>query len=269
MQRIYLKAASILVFALVATTVFAHDTWLLPKAFRIQAERPTMLALTSGMAFPLPVHAITQDRVQQATMRLAGETSQLNTFAISKKSLNLSVNASNVGVAVVSVALKPRTLELSPKLVQEYLTEIGASDSLKAAWKKPSAIKWRETYTKHSKTFIGVGEERFFRGDSSWKDAQGLTLEIIPEKHPCLLRRGDELPVRILLAGKPAANFPLGIVHSASKQATLQRTDADGRTIIKLTKAARYLIRGTSLRPSSTKPDEWESDFTTMTLEVR
>jgi uncharacterized GH25 family protein len=253
-----------------AITLFAHDTWLLPKAFRVQQERPTVLAMTSAMAFPRPASAIAQDRIAQAMMRLAGETIQLGKFQRSTKTLNITVNPSNVGVAAVSVALKPRTLELTPKLVREYLEEIGASDSLKNVWKNPpSGLKWRETYAKHTKTFLGVGGEKFFQNDSSWSAPQGLQLEIIPERHPCLLRRGQDLPVVVLLNGKPLANFPLGLVRAGEKHGLLQTTDANGRTTFKLPKAAQYLLRGTLLLPSSAPNTEWESHFTTLTVEAR
>jgi uncharacterized GH25 family protein len=255
---------------LVVNVAQAHDTWLLPKTFRVQAERKTTLALTSGMAFPKPVHAITTDRLEQVIMRLAGETQQLSKYALGKKSLDFTINPANVGVAVVSVVLKPRTLELAPKLIQEYLDEIGASDSLKAAWKQPSANKkWRETYTKHAKTFLAVGEEKFFEKDSSWKVPQGLRLEIVPERHPCLLRAKGELPVQVLLNGKPLANFPLGMAQAGVKASILQTTDANGRTTFKLPNAAQYLIRGTLLLPSAANPSEWQSDFATLTVEAR
>lgn len=273
------KSASFLALVLIANVVFvpvvvAHDTWLLPKAFRIQAERKVTLALTSGMAFPIPAHAIAIDRLDQAMMRLAGETQQLSKYTKSRLSLDFTINPANVGVAVVSVVLKPRALELAPKLIQEYLDEIGASDSLKAAWKQPSKDrKWRETYTKHAKTFLAVGEEKFFDKDSSWKQPQGLRLEIVPERHPCLLRAKSgiptELPVQVLLNGKPLANFPLGLVQSGAKTSTLQTTDANGRTTFKLPNAAQYLIRGTLLLPSTTNPSEWQSDFATLTVEAR
>jgi uncharacterized GH25 family protein len=264
------KSALCLAFMLSTIVAQAHDTWLLPKAFRAQAERKTTLALTSGMAFPKPVHAITTDRLDQATMRLAGETQQLSKYALGKKSLDFTVNPANVGVAVVSVVLKPRTLELAPKLIQEYLDEIGASDSLKAAWKQPSAKKkWRETYIKHAKTFLAVGEEKFFANDSSWKTPQDLRLEIIPERHPGLLRAKSELPVQVLLNGKALANFPLGLVQAGAKTGTLQTTDANGRTTFILPNAVQYLIRGTLLLPSAANPSEWTSDFATLTIEAR
>jgi uncharacterized GH25 family protein len=269
------KCALFLAFMTVANGTFApfaqaHDTWLLPKAFRVQAERKTTLALTSGMTFPTLDHAIATDRIQQAVMNLAGETQQLSKYVKGKKSLDFAVNPANVGVAVLSVVLKPRTLELAPKLIQEYLDEIGASDSLKAAWKQPSpSMQWRETYTKYAKTFMFVGAEKFFQNDSAWKVPHGLALEIIPERHPGLLRANDELPVQVLLSGKPLANFPLGLAQAGNKKGILQITDANGRTTFKLPKAAQYLIRGTLLLPSLTNPSEWQSDFATLTIETR
>ncbi len=255
---------------------FAHDTWLLPQRFRVAPERPCLLGLTSAMQFPQSAFSIKQDRLEQATMSLAGERQQLSKFTAAKKELTVQVNPANVGVAAISIVLKPRTLELSPKLVREYLAEIGASDSLKNLWKNPpQGLKWRESYAKHSKTFLFVGEERFWVKDSSWAIPQGAKLEIVPEQHPGLLRSAKELAVRVLFDGKPLANFALSLVQG-KKSVQQQRTDANGRVVFSLSavfpqknsKAAPMLVRGTLLQAASDTANlDWESHFATLTLE--
>ncbi|TAE31157.1 MAG: DUF4198 domain-containing protein [Candidatus Kapaibacterium sp.] len=256
--------------------ISAHDTWLLPQRFRVTPERPCLLGLTSAMQFPQAAFSIKQDRIEQATMSLAGERQQLTKFTAAKKELMLQVNPANVGVAGISINLKSRTLELSPKLVREYLAEIGASESLKNIWKNPpQGLKWRESYTKHSTTFLFVGEERFWVKDSSWAIPQGAKLEIVPEQHPGLLRNAKELAVRVLFDGKPLANFALSLVQG-KKSVEQQRTDASGRVVFSLptlfpqknSKAAPMLVRGTLLQAASdTETLDWESHFATLTLE--
>jgi len=59
------------------------------------------------------------------------------------------------------------------------------------------------------------------------------------------------------------------MVLAGKKLGEFQTTDGEGRTSFRIKRAGRYLIRATELRPS-TRPDlEWESDFTTLTVEIR
>lgn len=254
-------------------TASAHDTWLLPKAFRLKPEQRSLLAFTSGMIFPKNNYAIKPDRIENAFVLLAAEKTQLTKRQTTPKALEIPVMPPNVGVATAFVELMPKSLSLTPKLVREYLGEIGATDSLKAVWRnvpqKGNNMKWRESYTKHAKTFFFVGKEEDVKRDSSWKKPCGMKLEIIPEAHPGLLRAKGTLPVRVLLDGKPLANFPVGFVGESGAKSILQTTNTEGQTTFALPKAGRYLLRGTLLKPLQTNDLEWQSDFTTLTVEVR
>jgi hypothetical protein len=253
-------------------TASAHDTWLLPKVFRLKAEQRSQISFTSGMAFPRNEHAIKSERVEQAFVLLAGEKTQLAKRELAPKSLEFPIMPPNVGVATVFINLQPKTLDLKPRLVREYLAEIGASDSLKAVWKKvpntDNTRRWRESYTKHAKTHIFIGAEANVRQDSAWKQPCGMALEIVAEAHPGLLRAKTEFPVRVLLDGKALPNFPVGCLREGSKQGTLQTTDAEGRVSMKLLQKGRYLLRGTLLKPATTSDMDWQSHFTTLTIEV-
>ena len=96
-----------------------------------------------------------------------------------------------------------------------------------------------------------------------------MALEIVPEKDPTALHSGDELPVRVLLHGKPFPSFPVGLVREGDPHGTLRRTDEAGRVTFRLDRAGRWLLRGTDLRRSSKPRTDWESDFTTLTFHVR
>ena len=110
------------------------------------------------------------------------------------------------GVAAFWVKLPPRSIELTPEQVKEYLDEVDAPEALRQEWAEMKEPRWRESYTKHPKTFARVGQPQ---SDRSWAEPVGMFLEIVPEKDPTALKAGDDFPVRVLKDGKPFAGFSL------------------------------------------------------------
>ena len=252
---------------MISAPALAHDTWLIPERFAVPKESVVQLDLTSGTSFPALATSIKPDRIDSARCRFSGQRSDIVDFESEPKSLRLFARTPESGFATCWVALKPRSIELTPKQVQEYLHEIGANDSVRQQWNKTAQPKrWRETYTKEAKTFVSVGT---IEHDVSWTEPVGLSLEIIPEKDPASLHVGDALPVQVLKAGKPLAGFPLGILHEGKSRGTIRRTDRHGRVAFRLDSAGRWLLRGTELRSAPQAEGEWESTFTTLTINVK
>jgi uncharacterized GH25 family protein len=262
--RRFLAVALILLTAFAAS---AHDTWLLARHAYVAPGVRVWLDLTSGMTFPALESAIKPERVNIARCRVNSKTVEIAERASASKSLALRVRMPDSGIATVWVELKPKSLELTPKQVEEYLDEINAPASLRQSWKTSAGTnRWREIYTKHAKTFVRVGEAI---SDHSWAEPAGMTLEIVPEKNPTTLRAGEDFPVRVLRDGSPLPNFSLGIVREGNTFSEFQTTDANGRVIFRIARSGKWLLRGTELRPSNKPETEWESDFTTLTIEVR
>lgn len=249
-----------------AAPALAHDTWLLARVTAAPLGTAVTLDLTSGMAFPANETAIKPDRIARAAVRLAGTTSDLKDRRSATTSLEFTARPSEPGVAALWVELAPKSIELKPDQVQEYLDEIGASPEIRRAWAESlEPRRWRESYVKHAKTYVRVGQPA---EDRSWAEPVGMALEIVPEKDPTALRPGDGLPVRLLRDGKPLASFSVGLVHEGDADGNLATTDATGRATFRLDRAGRWLLRATDLRRSSKTDTDWESDFTTVTLSV-
>jgi len=245
----------------------AHDTWLLPDLFDTPPGSRIALELTSGMAYPEPETAIQPDRIGRAVLRLAGKTVDIPERASAAKALRLAIALDDPGIATLAVDLEPRTIELTREQVPEYLEEIGSPPAVVEAWNRmPEPKRWRESYVKHAKTFVRVGEPA---ADDSWAQALGLALEIVPEKDPTGLHAGDSLPVRVLKGGEPFAGFTVELVAAGASADARQTTDTAGRATFRLPRAGRWLLRGTDVRATSRPDADWESDFTTLTLEVR
>ena len=263
------KRTSIIVAAatLLATAALAHDTWLLPRTFRAPARVRVEMELTSGMAFPKNETAIDPERIERSGMRLGADTVPLTIGARGKDSLRLAATPLADGIATLWVELRPRTLELTPAQVEEYLAEIGAPPEVRKRYEAmPAPRRWRETYRKHAKTFVRVGETA---GDPLWRFPVGLGFELVPQADPTALRAGQQLGVTLLRGGKPAAAMSISLVREGSAEAIARTTDAAGNAEFPLAKAGRYLLRATDLRAADGKEVDWESDFTTLTVMVQ
>jgi len=248
------------------TAALGHDTWLIPDRFGVALKTTVKLDLTSGMAFPKLDVGPKRERVESARCRLAGRAFEISDISAGPSSLLFKSELPETGIATFWVKLPPRSIELKPAEVQEYLDEIDAPASLRKQWAEMEPKRWREVYAKHPKTFVRVGDPK---ADRSWAEPVGMILEIVPEKDPTTLREGDELSVRVLKNGTPYGAFSLNALAAGETKGETQKTDPAGRVTFRLNKAGAWLLRGTDVRKSTKMDADWESDFTTVTLEVK
>lgn len=249
-----------------AASAAAHDTWLLPRRAAVSPGAAVTLDLTSGMAFPAPETAIQPERIARSGVRLAGINLPLRDRRSAQRSLVLTARLPAAGLATLWIELAAKSLELDEGEVAEYLDEIGAGPELRKVWAAAGpGRRWRETYVKHAKTFVRVGDAA---RDRSWAEPVGMKLEIVPEKDPTALRPGEELPLRVLRDGNPCPGLAVGLVREGDAHAEIRRADAAGRLSFRVPRSGRWLLRATDLRPSGTSDAHWESDFTTLTFSV-
>ncbi|HVF71615.1 MAG TPA: DUF4198 domain-containing protein [Chthoniobacterales bacterium] len=244
----------------------AHDTWLGPDRYEVAPKTVVTLDLTSGMEFPALETGPKRERVEAAKCRLAERTFGIADISAGPKSLVFKLELVDPGVATIWVMLPPRSIELTAEQVKEYLDEIEAPADLRKQWAEMSPPRWRESYTKHPKTFIRVGDAK---ADRSWEKPVGMALEIVPENDPTTLRAGDELTVRVLKNGEPFPGFALNAVAGGATRGETKKSDAAGRIVFRMDKAGPWLLRGTDVRRSTRSDADWESDFATLTLAVK
>jgi uncharacterized GH25 family protein len=265
MNRIKIVVTTLACTAFVAVTL-GHDTWFIADQMKTSPGAMVTLDLTSGMAFPTLESAPKKERVGNALCRLAGRTFEISKVVQGQKSLQFKTELPSEGVATLWIKLPSREIELKPEQVVEYLDEVSAPEALRKQWNEMKTPKrWRESYTKHPKTFVRVGDPK---SDASWKESTGMFLEIVPEKDPTALRVGDDFPARILKDGKPFANFALNAVHAGETKGETRTTDNGGRVTFQMSKEGRWLLRGTDIRKSNRPDTDFESDFATLTVEV-
>lgn len=253
-------------FAAAAVPAFAHDTWLLPRQWHAKPSERLVAELTSAMDFPNPETAVGAERLVARSMRLNGTITPLEPLPPSGKTLQLATMASTPGVAALWIVTMPRTLDLKPAEVKHYLEEVGAWDTVGEQWRRSGGKTWRETYTKVAKSLVSVGEPR---DGTSWNEPVGAPLELVPASDPAHLVDGGQLTLRLLWNGKPVPDLAVGAVAGSGRAPVLRRTDSGGQVSFRLDRPGPWLFRATLLRPAQGRSGEWESTFTTLTLDVR
>jgi ketosteroid isomerase-like protein len=188
-----------------ATTLGAHDFWLVPNAFQLGAgDTLTVLGQTSSH-FPTTESAVAVDRVADARVIGAGTETPIRDLSIADKSLRLRARPGAPGQYVVAARLHWRSSRESAESFRRYLQLEGAPAALERI-DREGLLAGRDSvtrrYAKYARTLVQVGRG----GGKAFSRAAGHPLEFIPVNDPGMLRPGDTLHVRLVLLGKPAAN---------------------------------------------------------------
>jgi hypothetical protein len=245
----------------------AHETWLLPRDFTPAVGEATSLVMTSGMAFPELNAGIDPRRISEAVLVQDGERYSLVPAGMTEAALELTTSLRE-GDACAWVGLRPRILEIEADGVAHYLEEIGASDANLSAWaEQPEPRTWRESYAKVARTYLR-SEPATSLGRPCWTAQSDARFDILPTSNPSVLRAGDAIEVQVLFDGQPLAGQAVGLMHEGEKE-PLQRSNAEGVVRFTFGAAGSYMIFATHLRPQQGDDFNWESDFVTLTLDVK
>jgi len=265
-------ALAVLLASLLIPRAAAHETWLLPRSFVVEAGESLELLMTSGMDFPALASGIDRRRIAEAVLLQDGTRRRLVPSRDRVGALELTGVAER-GLACAWVQLRPRILEIEEEdSVEHYLDEIGAPATVRDAW-TTSDEEWRESYAKVARSYLRAENGRAgVLGDTAssvcYAEMTSARFDILPLADPTRLGIGDELELQVLFDGRPLTGQAVGLLREGAEPAPLIRSGADGRVFFTIAGAGRHMIYATNLRPASGEGYNWESDFITLTFEA-
>lgn len=254
---------------LVACSLAAHDTWLVPQQFRVTAGKPVQVALNTSEAFPTSEAAPAPDRIASFEAVTANGRAAVTGYRVDGKSLVAEVTP-GPGTTLVAAVTHPRLIVLKPEQFAEYITAERLEAIVAARQARGETQKdGRERYSKIAKLALCAPKP----AGVAFEKPLGLKVEILPLTDPCDLEQGRELEVQVLFDGRPLAHVWVtgGYegVHGHDYPVWV-RTDADGRAKIALDRKGAWFVRVLHMIPSKDFPDaEWQSWFSTLTFEVQ
>jgi uncharacterized GH25 family protein len=162
----------------------------------------------------------------------------------------------------------PQLIKLDAAKFNAYLTEEGL-DTIRAQRRQlgEDKLPGRERYSRYLKSLVRAGGH----SDDTWKRALGQRLEIVPLVDPFAVKKGGNLPLRVLFDGKPLAGAKV-LAHrrAAGKTATQSATtSAKGEVTFKVNGTGTWLVRLVHMRRAIKDKDaDWESFWGALTFGV-
>jgi uncharacterized GH25 family protein len=254
---------------LVPIALVAHDTWLVPMAFRVEPGKTVKVRLATSEAFPTSDSAVGPERVEQFFVRDSRGVTDVKCYRVEDKFLVAEVTPARAGHTIVVAETKPRLLVLEPKQFSDYLRaeELKAVIDARAKTGEKDA-PGRERYRKIAKAAVCAGDAR----DDAYREVEGLWLEIVLLKSPCNLRVGDRLEVQVLHLGNPLIGTRLAVGYqgpTGHNYPIWTETNAKGRALIEFDRPGAWFLRTLHMvRARGDTEADWHSAFSTVTFEV-
>jgi uncharacterized GH25 family protein len=217
---------------LASTPVFAHDFWLQPMRFIMAAPGAVPMLIYVG-------HGAARERWGVGIDRVVQFKSSGPDGLIDRKS-NLTLDGPQVDAVIPlakrgSYVLAFQSLASASDLPFLRFNDYVATEGLTpiATYRTRTGTQksnGRELYSRRAKAIIQIGPVDP-QGAARVTKPIGLSLEIVPERHPLLLKPGEKLPIRVLFNRRPLAGalVKLTDLDADAVAVAIMKTDAAGR----------------------------------------
>jgi hypothetical protein len=257
--------------ALTAGSAAAHDLFLKLDTYFLPPNTPVRVTILNG-TFTTSEGIVARDRIADISLVGPAGTQALDTGVVTAraKSSELRLRTGAEGTYVLGLSIRPREIALTGRQFNEYLQEEGIEDVLAERTRTGTLGEpAKERYAKHVKSVFQVGKAR----TESAVATLGYAAEIVPLENPYGLTRGKGLSVRCLIDGQPVGNLVviaggIGPKGGAIKEIRV-RTGADGIARLPLGAPGRWYAKFVRMHRSTLPGINYESQWATLTLEVR
>jgi uncharacterized GH25 family protein len=247
-----------------APLAHAHDFWLQPHDFRVDANTPLAFTLRVGhgplrQRSPIPMRrverldAIAPDgsvRDMRSRLRLGGDRDDGDVAFASDGSYLLVLQTDDRAES-----------HLPAIRFNDYLRVEGLTPALelRASTHRTDA-DGSENYRRIAKAIVEVGGAQ---ADAQITKALGLSLEIVPERNPCAMPRAATLPVRVDYERHPLAGALVKLTDLGNDAEPFEArvTDAEGRAEFTLPGNGAWLLNVIWTKP---KPAGSDTEFDTV-----
>ena len=260
-------AVSVMILA-GATTLLAHDLFLLPSAFFVAPASTVSMKLLNG-TFDKSEGSVAANRVHDLSVvtpsgRIAASRSGWREVG---DTTVFPVRVGESGNYVIGVSTLPRMIRLEAKDFNEYLRTEGSPQILAQRRKTgEDGLAARERYSKHVKAILQVGSSQ----SPNYDAVLGYPVELVPLDNPYALVRGKGLRVRALIDGKPQANQLLYYAGRHANGTAMPersvRTDSAGIARVRLPSGGKWYVKFIHMVKVARDTVDYESNWATITF---
>lgn len=260
------RAIALTSCALIAgVQLIAHDLWIEPSAFLLEAGKPLSVKLRVGVDLlgdPVPRDTAQIDRfiaVDAEGSRPIPGRDGMDPAGLWR--------ATTPGLTIIGYSSKPSSIVLTGQKFHEYLAEEGleAIAALRAQ-RNQTGAEAREDFSRCAKALLWSGPSNAAQTDR----ALGFTLELIAERNPYVMRPGQELPVRLVYRDQPLSGALVVAINKRDPSVKLTaRSGKDGRATFRLSQPGMWLIKAVHMTEAPAGgAAQWASFWASLTFQL-
>jgi hypothetical protein len=259
----------------------AHQTYMIADLYELRPGTDNYLILRNGTYFESG-YSITRKMSRDISIVMGGERKTPPDDEVEDvdgnptyKQTYIKVFAEKEGTGLAGLAAHPDYIALPAEVFENYLVHEGLDDAVAEFRATNDRTTIRERYTKHAKGIFQVGKPL----SDDFRHALGYKAEIFIEQNPGSVTVGDDMSIQVMYDGKPLANQLVYVSNAnreAPEKATIPeiseyrlRTDENGRATFEITEKAKWYIQMIHMQKVDDEDADWESNWSTITFEIR
>jgi uncharacterized GH25 family protein len=268
MQK-YIRLCFLPILIVMSPLTLAHDFWLAPEQFQIQAPSTVPILFKVGHKGDVEPWDLRWKRIVALRQYQQDGIIDLSTTVKPVSARNegsANVIAQNAGTLIIGFESYHSVSELEAERFNSYasdegLTRVIATRTSKGHMQKPGT----EIYSRKAKAIIQAGD---VYTDNVLKPI-GHTLEIVPLTHPYKSMESDFFGVKVMYKGRPLANAKVHLValDNAQIKEKAQQTNSQGEAEFSLPRQGKWMFVSAWAEPlENGDTAEFETYFASLTL---
>jgi uncharacterized GH25 family protein len=263
------KWTVLLVLSVVSFLVSGHEFWLEADKFYYKRGDYARVGFRTGEDFIGHSNAVAVDRIERLHYYAGPEVTDLRK-TLREDTLNLlQVSLDKEGTHLLLMETKPSFIKLDGEKFTEYLHEDGLDDIFYEREKKgTSGDSASEFYSRHSKLILQAGAQE---GADLSKKIFNLPIEIVPDRNPNELRKGNRIGFTILFEGKPLFGAKVKVWNRYRHQVSVQNifSEQNGKIETHVSNPGAWMVSVVKMIPSKDAGVQYRSYWGTLVFGVR
>jgi uncharacterized GH25 family protein len=248
----------------------AHDSWLQPDSFQAASAAKVPVRFFVGHNGEQTSATLSTKPDWLLSLKGYSPRGEVDFLRQSDFDPGSGLKLQGVGTHVLSLETGGFLNEMDGAAFAEYLKEEGL-ETAEGQWSRSpiAGRKVRETYRRHAKTLVKVGNGRGSLAGPATRRL-GFELEIVPGVNPYTLSTGDRLPAQVWFKGKPlqGALVTLGSLDRPTDPLIRARSDSRGAVSFSAPDGGRWMMNVVWGMPSSADRTDFETSFSSMTFDM-
>jgi uncharacterized GH25 family protein len=245
----------------------AHEFWLQADRYFLKTGEKAQIKFMVGENFMGEPWDLKAHRIESfQSFETGAERSLVD--SIDREAGTLTLRFLKPGTKMLAMQSNAAFIELEAKAFNDYLQEDGLDD-VYALREKNKALgnKAREHYSRHTKVFLQVGETR----DDIYRKVVGMPVELVPQRNPYELKRGDKVSFLVLFNGQPFFGAKVRVWNRFDNRTTIQNfyTQKDGMIEMQISNPGSWMVSVVKMVPSKDPAADWRSYWGSLVFAVK